>query len=72
MSVLWNSIAQFVFVHPTELIKCSRTTDFGRKQTFNVRQIGSTVVCLMSDSTIDEFTSWMPGSCDNFSKKNRS
>ena len=34
------------------------------------RQMGSTVVCLVSDSTMLEFTSWMPGSWESFSKKN--
>jgi len=35
-------------------------------------QMGRTVVCLMSERTMLEFTSWIPGSCDSFSKKNRS
>ena len=35
-----------------------------------VAQTGKAVECLMSDSTMLDVTSWMPGSCDSFSKKN--
>ena len=33
-------------------------------------QAASAVECLMSDSTMLDVTSWMPGNCDSFSKKN--
>jgi len=35
-------------------------------------QTGNTVECLMSDNTILDVTSWMPGIWDSSSKKNRS
>ncbi len=35
-------------------------------------QMGSAVVCLISDMTMLELTSWMPGNCESFSKKKRS
>ena len=33
-------------------------------------QTGSAVECLMSDKTMLDVTSWIPGSCESFSKKN--
>jgi hypothetical protein len=35
-----------------------------------VPYMGRAVVCLVSDRTMLDVTSWIPGSCESFSKKN--